>query len=184
MSFYYKVSTFTVNLFLSRRFYFVIYSGSTGSLRLFFCNQALSRPEFLLQPYYKDFSAARNICKIKLLVNLAKISCTRIEVGLQYKQPGIFFGKIFYFCRNSEQHVKNFREKRWGHWQIACSRNTQYEFIDNFCLFQTDKYDQQSLSFTGERTTWYRPTCLKELVELKHSYPDARLVIGNTEVGQ
>lgn len=48
---------------------------------------------------------------------------------------------------------------------------------------RTDKYDQQSLSFTGERTTWYRPTCLKELVELKHSYPDARLVIGNTEVG-
>jgi xanthine dehydrogenase/oxidase len=35
----------------------------------------------------------------------------------------------------------------------------------------------------GEKVEWYRPTSLKQLVELKAKYTDARLVIGNTEVG-
>nr|XP_022334415.1 xanthine dehydrogenase/oxidase-like isoform X1 [Crassostrea virginica] len=48
---------------------------------------------------------------------------------------------------------------------------------------RTDKYDTQSLTFMGERTIWYRPTSLKELLDLKHTYPEAKLVIGNTEVG-
>lgn len=31
--------------------------------------------------------------------------------------------------------------------------------------------------------TWYQPITLDELLELKQSYPTARLVVGNTEVG-
>lgn len=38
--------------------------------------------------------------------------------------------------------------------------------------------------FRGRKGTWYRPTTLMELVELKSKYPDARLVVGNTEIGK
>ena len=46
------------------------------------------------------------------------------------------------------------------------------------------EYDSASLVFRSARTTWYRPTTLGKLLELKHEHPDARLVVGNTEVGQ
>ena len=46
------------------------------------------------------------------------------------------------------------------------------------------EYDSASLVFRSARTTWYRPTTLDELLELKQQHPDARLVVGNTEVGQ
>lgn len=38
--------------------------------------------------------------------------------------------------------------------------------------------------FRGKKTTWYRPTSLLELLELKYKYPNARIVVGNTEVGK
>lgn len=42
---------------------------------------------------------------------------------------------------------------------------------------------QRQLCFKGERVTWFQPTTLKELVDLKAQYPSAKLVVGNTEVG-
>uniref|UniRef100_H2YPI8 Xanthine dehydrogenase/oxidase n=1 Tax=Ciona savignyi TaxID=51511 RepID=H2YPI8_CIOSA len=39
------------------------------------------------------------------------------------------------------------------------------------------------LKFVGERVTWYRPTTLDQLTDLKEKYPDAQLVVGNTEIG-
>ena len=41
----------------------------------------------------------------------------------------------------------------------------------------------QPLKFVGERVTWYRPTSVDQLTELKEKFPDAHLVVGNTEVG-
>lgn len=38
--------------------------------------------------------------------------------------------------------------------------------------------------FKGQKTTWYRPTTLSELLELKSEYPIARIVVGNTEIGK
>ena len=32
--------------------------------------------------------------------------------------------------------------------------------------------------------TWIRPTTLEELLELKMKHPQAKLVIGNTEIGE
>lgn len=46
-----------------------------------------------------------------------------------------------------------------------------------------EKYDNQFLAFTGDRVTWYRPTKLVQLLELKATYPYAKLVVGNTEIG-
>ncbi|KAK5644718.1 hypothetical protein RI129_006018 [Pyrocoelia pectoralis] len=43
--------------------------------------------------------------------------------------------------------------------------------------------DEQYLIFRGKEVTWYRPTQLNELLELKNQFPDAKIVVGNTEIG-
>ena len=40
------------------------------------------------------------------------------------------------------------------------------------------------LYIKGDLVTWIRPTTLDELLELKTKYPQAKLVIGNTEIGE
>ncbi|XP_014214847.1 xanthine dehydrogenase-like [Copidosoma floridanum] len=47
----------------------------------------------------------------------------------------------------------------------------------------SSEYDEQYLIFKGKEITWFRPTCLKELLKLKQQYPNAKIVVGNTEVG-
>uniref|UniRef100_A0ABM5EPP6 aldehyde oxidase n=1 Tax=Pogona vitticeps TaxID=103695 RepID=A0ABM5EPP6_9SAUR len=39
------------------------------------------------------------------------------------------------------------------------------------------------LVFNGQRTTWFAPASLPELLQLKATYPEAPLVVGNTNVG-
>uniref|UniRef100_A0A803TQA1 FAD-binding PCMH-type domain-containing protein n=1 Tax=Anolis carolinensis TaxID=28377 RepID=A0A803TQA1_ANOCA len=41
----------------------------------------------------------------------------------------------------------------------------------------------RTLVFHGERTTWISPVSLEELLDLKATYPDAPLVVGNTSIG-
>uniref|UniRef100_A0A8D0ARL8 Xanthine dehydrogenase n=1 Tax=Sander lucioperca TaxID=283035 RepID=A0A8D0ARL8_SANLU len=41
-----------------------------------------------------------------------------------------------------------------------------------------------SLRFHGDRATWLQPASLDEFLRLKWKHPDARVVVGNTEVGQ
>ncbi|XP_052058893.1 xanthine dehydrogenase/oxidase-like isoform X1 [Mytilus californianus] len=48
---------------------------------------------------------------------------------------------------------------------------------------RTDQFDVENIFFKGEKVEWYRPTTLKQLLDLKGKHPDAKLVIGNTEVG-
>uniref|UniRef100_A0A673BUX2 xanthine dehydrogenase n=1 Tax=Sphaeramia orbicularis TaxID=375764 RepID=A0A673BUX2_9TELE len=40
-----------------------------------------------------------------------------------------------------------------------------------------------SLCFHGDRTVWLQPNSLEELLSLKWKHPEARVVVGNTEVG-
>eukprot|EP01025_Chloroclados_australasicus_P046435 TRINITY_DN5123_c0_g1_i6.p1 TRINITY_DN5123_c0_g1~~TRINITY_DN5123_c0_g1_i6.p1 ORF type:complete len:1400 (-),score=162.31 TRINITY_DN5123_c0_g1_i6:601-4416(-) len=40
-----------------------------------------------------------------------------------------------------------------------------------------------SLELPGQRCSWYRPITLSQLLELKASHPQAKIVVGNTEVG-
>ncbi|CAG9858905.1 unnamed protein product [Phyllotreta striolata] len=47
----------------------------------------------------------------------------------------------------------------------------------------TDKYDRQYLTFKSADVTWYRPITLQQLLDLKHKYPEAKIVVGNTEIG-
>uniref|UniRef100_A0A673LJS9 Xanthine dehydrogenase/oxidase-like n=1 Tax=Sinocyclocheilus rhinocerous TaxID=307959 RepID=A0A673LJS9_9TELE len=50
-------------------------------------------------------------------------------------------------------------------------------------LMVLSKQPQRELRFVGERVLWIQPYSLKELLELKATYPNAKLVVGNTEVG-
>ncbi|RXN20664.1 xanthine dehydrogenase oxidase [Labeo rohita] len=50
-------------------------------------------------------------------------------------------------------------------------------------LMTLSKQPQRELRFVGERVVWIQPCSLKELLELKATYPNAKLVVGNTEVG-
>lgn len=43
--------------------------------------------------------------------------------------------------------------------------------------------DADSLVFRSGTTSWYRPTKLEHLLAIKKRYPDAKLIVGNTEVG-
>uniref|UniRef100_A0A672MRK9 Xanthine dehydrogenase/oxidase n=1 Tax=Sinocyclocheilus grahami TaxID=75366 RepID=A0A672MRK9_SINGR len=43
------------------------------------------------------------------------------------------------------------------------------------------KQPQRELRFAGERALWIQPCSLEELLELKATYPNAKLVVGNTE---
>uniref|UniRef100_A0A8C5P1W4 Xanthine dehydrogenase/oxidase n=1 Tax=Jaculus jaculus TaxID=51337 RepID=A0A8C5P1W4_JACJA len=42
---------------------------------------------------------------------------------------------------------------------------------------------QHQLRFEGERVTWIQASTLQELLDLKARHPDAKLVVGNTEIG-
>ncbi|XP_072938773.1 xanthine dehydrogenase [Epargyreus clarus] len=44
-------------------------------------------------------------------------------------------------------------------------------------------YDDQFLIYRGNKTVWYRPTDLNSMLKLKNQHPDAKIVVGNTEVG-
>lgn len=46
----------------------------------------------------------------------------------------------------------------------------------------SDQLDRHFLILKGQRHTWYRPTDLGQLLELKRRFPEAKLIVGNTEV--
>lgn len=50
-------------------------------------------------------------------------------------------------------------------------------------LMLNSYYDEQYLKFQGAKVTWYRPTELTSVLNLKEQYPNAKIVVGNTEIG-
>ncbi|OCT77525.1 hypothetical protein XELAEV_18028617mg [Xenopus laevis] len=50
-------------------------------------------------------------------------------------------------------------------------------------LLSYEKPPPKSLYFMGDNIMWLQPSNLEELLALKVQYPDAKLVVGNTEVG-
>ena len=48
---------------------------------------------------------------------------------------------------------------------------------------RSNQMHQQNLVFKSENMIWYRPTSLSELLRLKETHPNAKLVVGNTELG-
>uniref|UniRef100_A0A8C0V931 Xanthine dehydrogenase/oxidase n=1 Tax=Cyanistes caeruleus TaxID=156563 RepID=A0A8C0V931_CYACU len=60
---------------------------------------------------------------------------------------------------------------------------TQEPIFPPELMTQSNK-QQKQMCFKGERVMWIQPTTLSELVALKSQYPNAKLVVGNTEVGK
>ena len=60
-----------------------------------------------------------------------------------------------------------------------------FENNTGFYKFQliAEEYEKRHLVFKSDRVTWYRPTSLNELLALKNEHPTARLIVGNTEIG-
>lgn len=50
-------------------------------------------------------------------------------------------------------------------------------------LAVSDEYDRQFINIKGPKVTWYRPVTLEQLLDLKKTFPSAKIVNGNTEVG-
>ena len=50
-------------------------------------------------------------------------------------------------------------------------------------LVLNENLDSESAVFKGERVTWHRPVSLQELQTIKEKHPNAKIVVGNTEVG-
>ncbi|XP_068165396.1 xanthine dehydrogenase/oxidase [Antennarius striatus] len=50
-------------------------------------------------------------------------------------------------------------------------------------LSLTKRQRPASLCFFGDRTVWLQPDSLEEFLQLKWEHPEARVVVGNTEVG-
>ena len=46
-----------------------------------------------------------------------------------------------------------------------------------------DHFDTEFLQFSNGSVTWFRPTSLDHLLELKKQHPEAKIVVGNTELG-
>ncbi|CAH1406870.1 unnamed protein product [Nezara viridula] len=50
-------------------------------------------------------------------------------------------------------------------------------------LAVSDELDRQFINIKGPKVTWYRPVTLEQLLDLKKSFPSAKIVNGNTEIG-
>ena len=48
---------------------------------------------------------------------------------------------------------------------------------------KTSQMDSMKLHFKSDRVEWFRPTSLHDLLDLKQQHPQAKLVVGNTELG-
>jgi xanthine dehydrogenase/oxidase len=44
-------------------------------------------------------------------------------------------------------------------------------------------FSAQSLVFKTDRMLWLRPTSLEDILHLKKKFPEAKIVVGNTELG-
>lgn len=47
----------------------------------------------------------------------------------------------------------------------------------------SDALDKTSIAFYGKRVTWLRPNNINDLLALKLEHPNAKIIVGNTEVG-
>ena len=65
---------------------------------------------------------------------------------------------------------------------VHCSESNNSSF--HVVQVNGAQYELNTLAFQTDRVTWYRPTSLADMLLLKEKHPDARIVIGNTEIGE
>ncbi|CAH2108385.1 unnamed protein product [Euphydryas editha] len=50
-------------------------------------------------------------------------------------------------------------------------------------LILNNQYHTSFLFYSGKNVVWFRPQSFKQMLILKHKYPDSKIVVGNTEIG-
>uniref|UniRef100_A0A8C6XWJ2 Aldehyde oxidase 1 n=1 Tax=Naja naja TaxID=35670 RepID=A0A8C6XWJ2_NAJNA len=104
-----------------------------------------------------------------LLRNHPEPSMEQIVASLDGRLP--FFKKLFFFpclCKPEKFYPRD---------------PTQDYIFPPELMRMAEENRGKTLVFNGKRTTWISPSSLKELLQLKATYPQAPLVIGNTCVG-
>ena len=93
-------------------------------------------------------------------------------------------------CRNRQDgHVQEEEEEGPGYTNILYNSQqfTPYdpsqEPIFPPQLQLDESLDSQFLLFQSPRVKWFRPTTLSQMFDLKQKYPEAKVVVGNTELG-
>ncbi|KAK9295186.1 hypothetical protein QLX08_010430 [Tetragonisca angustula] len=64
-----------------------------------------------------------------------------------------------------------------------CPYDPSQEIIFPPKLHISKHLDEEYLIIKGKNVTWHRPKTLSELLRLKDQYPNAKIVVGNTEIG-
>ncbi|CAL7940094.1 unnamed protein product [Xylocopa violacea] len=64
-----------------------------------------------------------------------------------------------------------------------CPYDSSQEVIFPPKLHLSSHLDDEYLIIKGKNATWYRPKTLSELLHLKAQHPNAKIVVGNTEIG-
>ncbi|GAB0187485.1 xanthine dehydrogenase/oxidase [Grus japonensis] len=96
--------------------------------------------------------------------------------------PGIVMSMYTLLRNKPEPKMEDIEDAFQGNLCRCTGYRPILEGYRTFAKTQSNK-QQKQLCFKGERVTWIQPTTLKELVALKSQYPNAKLVVGNTEVG-
>jgi len=83
---------------------------------------------------------------------------------------------------NEVQVEKEEEEKLFIPEEFAPYSPTQEPLFPPELMVNSD-FDNQCLEFRGKSVTWFRPTSLHQLLTIKQQHPDAKIVVGNTELG-
>ncbi|XP_025104170.1 xanthine dehydrogenase/oxidase-like isoform X3 [Pomacea canaliculata] len=60
---------------------------------------------------------------------------------------------------------------------------TQEPIFPPYLMLEWQHLHGQPLKFVGPRVTWYRPTSLRTLLDIKKDNPNCHLIVGNTTIG-
>lgn len=88
-------------------------------------------------------------------------------------------------CKNKKNACANGEEQRDELYDVNewTPHDPSQEPIFPPELAVSNALDNCSVAFHGKRVTWYRPTNINELLTLKLQHPNAKIIVGNTEVG-
>lgn len=62
--------------------------------------------------------------------------------------------------------------------------NNKIKFCLKLWQLEWQHLHGQPLKFVGPRVTWYRPTLLRTLLDIKKDNPNCHLIVGNTTIGK
>uniref|UniRef100_A0A8D0ANI5 Xanthine dehydrogenase n=1 Tax=Sander lucioperca TaxID=283035 RepID=A0A8D0ANI5_SANLU len=97
--------------------------------------------------------------------------------------PGIVMSMYALLRNNATPKMADVEEAFHGN---LCRCTGYRPILEGYKTFTslTKGQGSASLRFHGDRATWLQPASLDEFLRLKWKHPDARVVVGNTEVGQ